>query len=61
MRQINAGSEAREAEAKKPGKVMIFVEPSPFSHVSGMRNRFLGLIDSLTDEGDEVCRVKIPE
>jgi len=45
------------AEEAKPRKVAIFVEPSPFSHVSGMRNRFLGLIDSLHDEGDEVTVV----
>ena len=45
----------RIGEERKPRKVAIFVEPSPFSHVSGMRNRFLGLIDSLHEEGDEVC------
>jgi sulfoquinovosyltransferase len=38
----------------KNRKVMVFVEPSPFSHVSGMRNRFLGLIESLHQEGDDV-------
>lgn len=38
----------------KKRKVMVFVEPSPFSHVSGMRNRFLGLIESLDQEGDDV-------
>eukprot|EP00798_Chlamydomonas_sp_ICE-L_P022218 gene22218-29282_t len=35
-------------------RVAIFVEPSPFSHVSGMKNRFESLIKGLTDEGDEV-------
>ena len=32
----------------------IFVEPSPFSHVSGMKNRFLRLIESLREMGDDV-------
>lgn len=35
-------------------EVAIFVEPSPFSHVSGMKNRFECLIKGLRDEGDEV-------
>ena len=35
-------------------KVAIFVEPSPFAHVSGMKNRFLRLIENLAELGDEV-------
>ena len=35
-------------------KVAIFVEPSPFTHVSGMKNRFLRLIENLVELGDEV-------
>ncbi|KAF5840931.1 hypothetical protein DUNSADRAFT_15132 [Dunaliella salina] len=38
----------------KSSKVAIFVEPSPFSHVSGMKNRFESLIRGLTQAGDEV-------
>jgi len=38
----------------KSSKVAIFVEPSPFSHVSGMKNRFESLIKGLTQAGDEV-------
>lgn len=34
--------------------VAIFVEPSPFSHISGMKNRFECLIKNLTDQGDDV-------
>lgn len=34
--------------------VAIFVEPSPFSHISGMKNRFESLIKNLTDQGDDV-------
>ena len=34
--------------------VAIFVEPSPFSHISGMKNRFECLIRNLRDQGDDV-------
>jgi hypothetical protein len=34
--------------------VAIFVEPSPFSHISGMKNRFESLIKNLKDAGDDV-------
>ncbi|WIA33616.1 hypothetical protein OEZ86_006739 [Tetradesmus obliquus] len=37
-----------------PSKVAIFVEPSPFSHISGMKNRFESLIKNLKDQGDDV-------
>jgi sulfoquinovosyltransferase len=33
------------------------VEPSPFSHVSGMKNRFLRLIENLVELGDDVVVV----
>mmetsp|Transcript_12544 Transcript_12544/g.37669 ORF Transcript_12544/g.37669 Transcript_12544/m.37669 type:complete len:523 (-) Transcript_12544:480-2048(-) len=35
-------------------RVAIFVEPSPFSHVSGMKNRFETLIQGLRAAGDDV-------
>mmetsp|Transcript_37787 Transcript_37787/g.95457 ORF Transcript_37787/g.95457 Transcript_37787/m.95457 type:complete len:496 (+) Transcript_37787:109-1596(+) len=38
-------------------KVALFVEPSPFSHISGMKNRFECLIKCLRAEGDEVLVV----
>lgn len=38
----------------EPRRVAIFVEPSPFSHVSGMKNRFESLIQGLRDAGDDV-------
>ena len=41
-------------EANQPNNVAIFVEPSPFSHVSGMKNRFECLIRGLRDAGDKV-------
>ncbi|KAF8059985.1 SQD2 [Scenedesmus sp. PABB004] len=40
-----------------PSKVAIFVEPSPFSHISGMKNRFESLIKNLREAGDEVMVV----
>lgn len=44
---------ARSSEVGKR-RVVVFVEPSPFTHISGMRNRFIALIDSLRQEGDDV-------
>ena len=38
-------------------KVTLFVEPSPFSHISGMKNRFECLIKGLRDAGDTVTIV----
>ncbi|KAL3160021.1 hypothetical protein ABBQ38_010407 [Trebouxia sp. C0009 RCD-2024] len=38
-------------------RVAIFVEPSPFSHVSGMKNRFECLIQGLRELGDDVTVV----
>lgn len=38
-------------------KVAIFVEPSPFSHISGMKNRFECLIKGLREAGDQVVVV----
>lgn len=35
-------------------KVAVFVEPSPFSHVSGMKIRFSNLIKELRQLGSEV-------
>ncbi|EIE20061.1 UDP-Glycosyltransferase/glycogen phosphorylase [Coccomyxa subellipsoidea C-169] len=42
-------------EEKK--KIAIFVEPSPFSHVSGMKIRFSNLIKGLRQLGDDVMVV----
>lgn len=33
------------------------MEPSPFSHISGMKNRFESLIKTLREAGDEVMVV----
>ena len=43
--------------APAPKKVALFVEPSPFSHISGMKNRFECLIKGLRESGDEVLVV----
>lgn len=50
----------RVQQAVKTQKVALFVEPSPFSHVSGMKNRFECLIKCLRQEGDEVL-VVVPD
>lgn len=38
-------------------KIAVFVEPSPFSHVSGMKIRFLNLIKGLRELGNDVTVV----
>jgi hypothetical protein len=38
-------------------KIAIFVEPSPFSHVSGMKIRFMNLIKGLRELGNDVTVV----
>ena len=43
--------------AREPKRIVVFVEPTPFSHVSGMKNRFLRLIENLVDLGDDVVVV----
>lgn len=40
--------------SERKQKVALFVEPSPFSHISGMKNRFLCLIKELREAGDDV-------
>eukprot|EP00879_Flechtneria_rotunda_P002458 GHRR01002655.1.p1 GENE.GHRR01002655.1~~GHRR01002655.1.p1 ORF type:complete len:482 (+),score=107.19 GHRR01002655.1:234-1679(+) len=52
----NAAAVATPADFT-PRKVAIFVEPSPFSHISGMKNRFESLIRNLREEGDDVMVV----
>ena len=47
-------SKCWQRKKSSSSKVAIFVEPSPFSHVSGMKNRFESLIRGLTQAGDEV-------
>lgn len=54
----SANAAAASAPAQfTPKKVAIFVEPSPFSHISGMKNRFESLIKTLREAGDEVMVV----
>lgn len=48
---------ASNNNAYTPRKVALFVEPSPFSHISGMKNRFESLIKTLREAGDEVMVV----
>lgn len=44
----------REQQDPEARNIAIFVEPSPFSHISGMKNRFECLIRNLKDQGDDV-------
>jgi sulfoquinovosyltransferase len=58
----SASSTAAESASAPPAtytprKVALFVEPSPFSHISGMKNRFESLIKNLREAGDEVIVV----
>lgn len=55
VRTAQVVSSAQEAMPDPEARnVAIFVEPSPFSHISGMKNRFECLIKNLTDQGDDV-------
>jgi sulfoquinovosyltransferase len=54
MTRTTATATATEPDARPKRRVAIFVEPSPFSHVSGMKNRFLRLIENLREMGDDV-------
>ncbi|CAH2074565.1 unnamed protein product [Thlaspi arvense] len=45
----------------KPRRIALFVEPSPFSYVSGYKNRFQNFIRYLREMGDEVIVVTTHE
>ena len=53
----DALSKTTAAAARERKRICVFVEPSPFSHVSGMKNRFLRLIENLVELGDDVVVV----
>ena len=62
MRALPAGQAVATPSAplgqqQQHRKIAIFVEPSPFSHVSGMKIRFRNLIKGLRDIGDDVMVV----
>ncbi|KAH6824785.1 sulfoquinovosyldiacylglycerol 2 [Perilla frutescens var. hirtella] len=51
-----------EPEANsRPRRIALFVEPSPFSYVSGYKNRFQNFIKYLREMGDEVLVVTTHE
>ncbi|CAL5228626.1 g11792 [Coccomyxa viridis] len=54
--EVVSEPEAIAAQVPKK-KIAIFVEPSPFSHVSGMKIRFANLIKGLRQLGDDVMVV----
>ncbi|KAJ3680749.1 hypothetical protein LUZ60_015238 [Juncus effusus] len=45
----------------KPRRIALFVEPSPFSYVSGYKNRFQNFIKHLREMGDEVIVITTHE
>ncbi|GAU13951.1 hypothetical protein TSUD_262780 [Trifolium subterraneum] len=45
----------------RPRRIALFVEPSPFSYVSGYKNRFQNFIKYLREMGDEVMVVTTHE
>jgi len=49
-----------EGSAVRPGRVALFVEPSPFSYVCGYKNRFENMIRYLREDGDDVM-VFVPD
>ena len=56
-RQQDLQPVSNASSAGTPRNVAIFVEPSPFSHISGMKNRFESLIKGLREAGDDVMVV----
>ncbi|KAK8713953.1 hypothetical protein V6N13_149155 [Hibiscus sabdariffa] len=42
-----------------PRRIALFVEPSPFSYVSGYKNRFQNFIRYLREMGDEACPLSL--
>ncbi|XP_042039363.1 sulfoquinovosyl transferase SQD2-like [Salvia splendens] len=68
IREHNEGEEEDisptppEKEANsRPRRIALFVEPSPFSYVSGYKNRFQNFIKYLREMGDEVMVVTTHE
>jgi sulfoquinovosyltransferase len=55
--QASSVSEEQGPISRIRHRVAIFVEPSPFSHISGMKNRFECLIKGLREAGDQVTVV----
>ncbi|MQL90169.1 hypothetical protein Taro_022749 [Colocasia esculenta] len=47
--------------SSRPRRIALFVEPSPFSYVSGYKNRFQNFIKYLREMGDEVIVVTTHE
>lgn len=56
VEELVAGAGEDAAGAPPPlarRRIAVFVEPSPFSHTSGMKNRFLNMVANLSEQGDE--------
>lgn len=52
--QMNAGNDAPPLNRNPPRKVLLMVEPTPFTHVSGYANRFKEMLKFLRKAGDHV-------
>lgn len=48
---------AKRQKVSKSRRIALFIEPSPFSYVSGYKNRFQNFIKNLREMGDEVMVV----
>lgn len=54
LRQSSASSDAPPLNRNPPKKILLMVEPTPFTHVSGYSNRFKEMLKFLSKAGDEV-------
>ena len=54
LRQSIASNDAPPLKRNPPRKICLFVEPTPFTHVSGYANRFNEMLKYLSKAGDDV-------
>ncbi|XP_057801281.1 sulfoquinovosyl transferase SQD2 [Salvia miltiorrhiza] len=57
----NSPTSLEQEANSRPRRIALFVEPSPFSYVSGYKNRFQNFIKYLREMGDEVMVVTTHE
>jgi len=65
LRQSAESNDAPPLNRNPPRKILLMVEPTPFTHVSGYANRFKEMLKFLSKAGDEVevltCDTKTPQ
>lgn len=54
LRQAVQSNDAPPLNRNPPKKILLMVEPTPFTHVSGYANRFKEMLKFLSKAGDEV-------